>query len=375
MFRPSVWQVTLPTRQTSTEDLRKEVEVLMRSFQPVVEQPVAVLQIPSVTTGVNTAASSVNGDVNVSLPTVPVSTVINSGAPGNAPPPGAAVTTIPVVQTTQTAAGLNNGGPMVATAAPSSSSATVVPVASLPAIVLSAVANATAASVSANGTNGAANGLPSNVSLPTQPSNVPTITVSSPVTVSAPQQQATPVIIQQNKLSAPVASLIANGPSASSLPLPLEVIANGNVGKMVANGDIKLNGAATANGVKILSNGLSNGLSSNGGTTSPSPVTDDVMWSAVNSGGPAVVVEAANTVPVAYVADANAPDVITFASSSSPANNVSVVAAPNGGATTIDTIDYDYLYAAGAGGAAGAGAGAADAVGNARERQLDFCML
>ncbi len=341
-------QLTLPSKPTSAEELRKEVEAMMRSFQPVIDQPVTVLQIPP------SVISSVNGSsVTVSLPTTPVTSLstTNTNSLSNGSP---MVTAIPVVQAA------NSNGNIVATA--NSSSASVVPVASLPAIVLSAVANATAATTN----NGTA------VSLPTQPTDVPTINVSSPVVSNAaPTVAGTPVILQQqqnnNKIGAPIASLIANGPSASSLPLPLEVISNGNLsgGKLLTtNGDLKLNG------VKL--NGVTNGASvtsilSNGGTTSPSPLNDDVMWSAVNSAGPAVVVEAANTLPIAYVADPGSL-FTTNGASNSNAN----------GTASIETIDYDYLYPASTCGS-GVGGGVATndnmIVSSATQRQLDFYAL
>lgn len=375
-------QVTLPTKPTNAEELRKEVEAMMRSFQPVMDQPVAVLQIPSsavissVGNGNSNGIVSTAGGVTVSLPTTPVTNVCSSSSTAlpNGLPSGAVVTAIPVIQSTNA-----GNGTVVATAA---STATVVPVASLPAIVLSAVANATAASVAAN--NGTSNGgtvgvgglPPVTVSLPTQPSDVPTITVSNGGNKS-------------NALSsAPVASLLANGPSASSLPLPIEAINGGQ--RVTLNG--KLNGAV--NHQLVLTSGTE-------GTTSPSPVNDDVMWSAVNSApGPAVVVEAANTVPVAYVQDASSsataqtPAAVVAANGAEFVNinggAISVNGATNGGTvivnggasnggSTIESIDYDYLYSVAAAPSSSAGAnggvnGVAVAV-DARERQLDFCML
>ena len=376
-------QITLPTRP-SAEDLRKEVEAMMQSLQPIVDQPV-VLQIPS------SAISTVNGTCSAQLNgangTMPICT---SSAMTN----GAVVTAIPVIQSTA-----NGNGTVVATAA---STATVVPVASLPAIVLSAVANATAASIAANGpttpTNGVTNGVSANgvtngvtVSLPTQPNNVPTITVPSPVSVSNnqhQQQQQQQVIIQNGngKLNgqnmAPVASLLSSGPSASTLPIPLDILTNGNLNgqtaKLLANGGEFIINGKTSNGingqfpatitVKNIANGTSNGTSTNG-TTSPSPLEhEDVMWSAVNScNGPAVVVEAANTLPVAYVeAGVTAADVISFAASTGV----------NGNTNVIESIDYDYLYPVVAnGGTTNSAVDAVSVVGQARERQLDFCML
>lgn len=355
--------ITLPTRGT-TDELRKEVEAMMRSFQPVEQQPV-VLQIP------NSAISNVNGT------------------------PSAVVTAIPVIQSNV------NGGTVVATAA---STANVVPVASLPAIVLSAVANATAASVAANNASAGLNGLhncittttnsiPITVSLPTQPSDVPTINVTSNVNGDAPVAS---VIIQNNGGRLPPMPLVT-GPSANALPIPIENIissiqvpistsSNGGVTN-VTNGQngvvmsttassappptlssilssgpgvgtpIILSSKTTSNNVAVPASVVTppNSVSSNGGPTSPCNVVEneDVMWSAVNAvaslpsatnAGPPVVVEAVNSLPVVYAE--NVGDVVSFTAAGS-----------------IENIDYDYLYQVSNGEA------------QPRERQLDFCML
>ena len=308
----------VPIARPNTEELRKEVEAMMRSFQPV-EQPV-VLSIPS-----SALTTTVNGSSNS---------------------PSAVVTAIPLIEST------TNGGNAVLSTA--TSTATVVPVASLPAIVLSAVANATAASVAANANglngnvsnglsngvvNGVVNGVNVSVSLPTQPANVPTITVSNNGSPSSLSSCSTPppppVIINPQKMASTI------GPSPCALPLPPEVIAHSLVNGIVktsapvTNGDIVKSTTVTTNGHHV-----------NGGTTSPSPMVvenEDVMWSAASTNGPAVVVEAAHTVPVTYIENVDA----TFATT-----------------TNLESIDYEDLYTA-----------TTSAPTEVRERQLDFSML
>ena len=352
----------------NTEELRKEVEAMMRSFQPV-EQPV-VLHIPS---SAVTASSS------------------SSPSPSRN---NSVVTAIPVIQSA------TNGGNSTTVVA-STTSATVVPVASLPAIVLSAVANATAASVATN--NGVVvNGAPTTVSLPTQPSDVPTINVVTGKTAANSASTTTTSSSINAGNYTPVATLLAAaanpGPSPSSLPLPFEVItSSGGVANGAVNGGptIKLNCSDPPMNGRLLKSAVivTNGVGHNG---SPSPVVEneDVMWSAVNaacaavttsnsssngsngSAGPAVVVEAAN-----YGVDSVVGEVVSFTAAS---------------ANSIESIDYDYLYPAtsingggvsGAGGGSGGGSGGGGGGGivvenggvliasQARERQLDFCML
>jgi hypothetical protein len=78
---------------------------------------------------------------------------------------------------------------------------------------------------------------------------------------------------------------------------------------------------------------------------------EEVMWGSGTSLGPAVVVEAADTVPVTYIESTE----IVYS------------------ATSLDNIDYDYLYPVTA--VTTVPTDTLNAVNNVRERQLEFSML
>ena len=311
--------VTVATRP-NTEELRKEVEAMMRSFQPVVEQPI-VLQAK---TNGNVAASS------------------------------------------QVAA---NGGTVVVTT-PASSNATSTSSAVLPTIVLSAVANATAASVASRSTQQQQQQPVVTLSLPTQPANVPTITVNNQQNQKIPSftsSQPLPLEALINNGSLVVSDGTANGqtlPSirilkANSIVLPSSpVVENEDVMWSAANngaGGGGGGGGGTANGnnsaaVSTRSSSSSSASSASSGS-SASSTTNGATTAAIattNGAGPAVVVEAAHSVPV-YIENVDAN-------------------AFTGSTVNLDNIDYDYLYTTTA-------TNHPTNVTEVRERQLDFCML
>lgn len=271
----------LPTKplpvasRQNTEELRKEVEAMIRSFNPVDQQ--VVVQVSSPPTSVTLSSGLVKSSPNT------------NGMNGNH-------------HHTPSTQGTQNGTGAQTTVITSSSSTN-----NLPAIVLSAVANATAASMAAR--------VNSVVNLPTQPSNVPTITVTAP-----PQPQTLAIVTKTS------AGNMVVQPSAAVQPLPISVITNGNPDSLTLS-DMKTNGSST----------------------SPSPVlleNEDVMWSSASNSGPAVVVEAANSLPVAYIDSSS--EAVSFAAT----------------AATIEAVDFDYLYPV-----------TTTSVPDVRERQLDFNML
>ena len=437
-------QVTLASRP-NTEELRKEVEAMMASFQPV-EQPVVLPLSPSnsiITGSVGQVVTDANGIATIIQHTPPSSVITTPSPPpvgsGHTPPPqqqlvyvngdGSATTsssTPPLLVPTSMGMPMPNGV-LSANAEPLPVSSSATPT-SLPAIVLSAVAKVTAANAAANAvsavkqplppfasghmnggtvttsvaqmpplsmasvsatqqlTNGmvVSNGvgLPPTISLPTNPAPIKVIDVSNAKHTPAPianiisaaqeqqrlqeqQQQQQQVIIQQqpqqqllqqhhlqqhqqqiqlvsengeSQILVPANSLnlaASAAPSASAQPLPIEVIAancvNGNMGFVKADG-------TPFNGFIVNAAPCSD---TNGVTTVID--NEDVMWSA-SVNGPAVVVEATDTVPVTYI---------------------ETVGESNFTANTLENIEYDYLYPT----------TTAAAPTDVRERQLDFCML
>jgi hypothetical protein len=101
---------------------------------------------------------------------------------------------------------------------------------------------------------------------------------------------------------------------------------------MISNGDLVTTSSAPS--LIVSSNSTSSILTSDGSIIE----NEEVMW----GGGPAVVVEAADTVPITYIETADGSY-----------------------AATLDNIDYDILISGGTG----------NGVDVVRERQLDFCML
>ncbi|TRY70026.1 hypothetical protein TCAL_15013 [Tigriopus californicus] len=288
--------ITLPTRP-NTEELRKEVEAMMASFQPVEQQ--VVLQLPNSSPQVVTAIPVIEAKKPA-----PMVVVTANGT-----------TTNFIHSSSISSNTINTNSPSL-----------VGSVGSLPAIVLSAVANVTAANAAANaghGTNSltipisSIQSLQSHKLTPIQAVINGSLPMSLSSAVSQAQQMAItqpPTLTTTPQVSGPLirtkATII---PSASSLPLPIDVIASNCVN---ANLDVKV--------------------------SAPSPVVEneDVMWSA-SANGPAVVVEAANSVPVTYI--------------ESNDSNFSV--------SSLETIEYDYLYQV------------TPSSHEVRERQLDFCML
>ena len=336
--------VTLPQRP-NTEELRKEVEAMMRSFQPV-EQPNITCNGHQINGTTNNNPNSINNLINGTT----TNGTSNGSTNGTSPPPIIIPTSVnggtianSLLCTTSATNGHNNSTTIVqnSPSAPSNiTTSSVVPTTALPSIVLSAVANATAASVAAkaaaaaaaasnnttinnNNNNQSCNNTTNSVSsinLPTQPANVPTITITS-----------------NGNMNGLKGSLV--GPSASSLPLPIEVISNGTVEAILP--DLKSTGSSAS-------------------SSSPSPISilvenEDVMWSAASQQqqngqghiGPAVVVEAAHSLPIAYI---DSIDAATFAATAATIENA--------------TIDFDYLYPA-----------TTVAPSDVRERQLEFSML
>ena len=412
-------KITL-AHKPNTEELRKEVEAMMASFQPV-EQPV-VLHIPN---GVTSVTGTVNGGANKSLVTTAKAGQVINGIPAGVTQ---VVTAIPVMNSSNPTA---NGGTIVASGPPTAASAasagstnggtTVVnngvsnvrPITSLPAIVLSAVASASIASamektkiqqqqqqqqqslpsllgngnavvatsaslVTANGQVALANGngiaatAVDTVTAPgqKQATSVPTITVNAPIVSSTANGSSVHI--------APAA--VSSSPAIQTVLPPIKTVTSstGPLQQQLQQQpqQQQQNGVAAAIGSLSTSNPLpieiiaKNGLSaaaSGRDSKLEALVTEvveneDVMWSA-SANGPAVIVESANAVPISYV-DVSCGDV---------ANGNVNVASVNGATTAFTTanlenIEYDYLYQVGA---TGNGAGGIEV----RERQLDFCML
>lgn len=386
-----------PAHKPNTEELRKEVEAMMASFQPV-EQPV-VLHIPP--------PASVNGfgrQTSCNFVTTAKGELVN-GIPLGVTQ---VVTAIPVMSSCNPTA---NGGTVVATAPPAGTAnggtSSVhnghgvigngqqhIPITSLPAIVLSAVASATVASVQAKTNrqqlhssvmssllNGASviatssslvipnghlaftssNGSNGIVTAPgeRQATSVPTITLNAPIVSTTagglsssgggmivPPHNSTASSVSHSALiktvttSVPVSSStnghghhsvpVSIGNLSTSNPLPIEIVAR----------------------CHATTNGDSNGILQ--GKLLPAIVeNEDVMWSA-SANGPAVIVESANAVPVTYIETVDAVGAGNAAAAFTTAN--------------LESIEYDYLYPVGNGGVT------TNAI-EVRERQLDFCML
>lgn len=277
--------VTLSSKP-NTEELRKEVEAMMRSFQPVSEQPVIV---QPVTANGNGHFVDTNGSSSTSI--------------------------------------ISNDIPV--TSAP------------LPAFVLSAVANATAASIAAKNQN------------------------SSSSTLTTSSSSSVPVVIARGSNSS--SNIV---PSASAMPIPIEVIANGG-GNGATNGGIVnvINAQQLQNNQQslpttiivrtssgnvidpqdILWNGNQSSattLTNTTTTSTPTIIATSDSQEGVSNGAPAVVVEAAHTVPVTFIeCDPSSLGNLTGA------NGVS-----------LENIDYDYLYPT-------------TSNVTTEVRQLDFCML
>ena len=114
-------------------------------------------------------------------------------------------------------------------------------------------------------------------------------------------------------------------PSLSSLPLPLEMLTNGS----------STASTIMAPSILISSDSPTSMLNSDGSIIE----NEEIMWGSGQL-GPAVVVEAADTLPITYIETADGSY-----------------------ATTLDNLDYEILIPGGNG------------VDSVRERQLDFCML
>ena len=398
-------KITL-AHKPNTEELRKEVEAMMASFQPV-EQPV-VLHIPN---GVNSA--TVNGANKSGLVTTAKAEQVINGIPAGVTQ---VVTAIPVMNSANPTA---NGGTIVASGPPavagSTNGATTVvnngvsnvrPITSLPAIVLSAVASATVASVQAK-TKMQQQQQSHTASLPSLLSNGNTVVATSASlvtpnghvalangngivtaldTVTAPgQKQATSV--PTITVNTPIVSSTANGSSvhmaaASSSPAiqttlpPIKTVTSTTAPlqqQQQQQHPQQQNGVAAAAMASL-------------STSNPLPIeiiakchasadpklealvtevveNEDVMWSA-SANGPAVIVESANAVPVSYIETVGC-DVANgggVAIANGSVNHTTAFTTAN-----LENIEYDYLYPVGA---------TSNVAGiEVRERQLDFCML
>ena len=154
------------------------------------------------------------------------------------------------------------------------------------------------------------------------------IMTSRPQQISLPSMESQMLVTTQSegllRTSSPMSSI---GPSLSSQPIPLEMITGSN--RLVTTS------SSPAQGIFISS--ISN--PSIFMTSGPILENKEVMWG--GGLGPAVVVEAADTLPITYIETADGSY-----------------------AALLDAIDYDFLVPSGVNGV--------DAV---RERQLDFCML
>jgi hypothetical protein len=127
------------------------------------------------------------------------------------------------------------------------------------------------------------------------------------------------------RTSSPMSSI---GPSPSSQPIPLEMIAGSN--RLITT-------SSPAQGIFISSSISNPSIFMSGGSLLENK---EVMWGGGGL-GPAVVVEAADTMPITYIETADGSY-----------------------AALLDTIDYDFLVPTGVNGVDGV-----------RERQLDFCMM
>lgn len=374
-----------PTTKPNNEELRREVEAMMASFQP---QPM------STASGVSEPYKTAQPPLVVSLPQMPTLNLVSGGS---------------VAQN-----GLSNGSTGIANG-----------------IKLNQVIR-----------NMPGNGGPVSITLPTIPiqshaqqhstQGVPKLTHPTalpmnplpPMSLILPQEPARISTAEMGQPSTPVSkaplpSLISNGriiktPSSVQLlrrsppPMPAGVhdsmpdlmlptsVHNGYHGNVqlpplpsvltiqqpnkMANklGNMPPGGNPIPMPIESL-NGPRNSVNSDQDSTPPSSIAmddpmemtaeqtavvlenEEIMWSAPMD-GPAVVVEVADTVPVTYITDNQ--------NVTQQANGViTIPVAGTGGeaytANTMDNMEYDYLYAN----------GTSHDNGGVRERQLDFCML
>ncbi len=168
--------------------------------------------------------------------------------------------------------------------------------------------------------------------LPTSTPLPSLIMTSRPQQISLPSMGSQMLVTSQSdgllRTSSPMSSI---APSLSSQPIPLEMITGSNGLVTTSSG---------SPGIFISS--ISSSMISNPSIfMSSGPILEnkEVMWG--GGLGPAVVVEAADTVPITYIETADGSY-----------------------AALLDAIDYDFLMPTSSNGI--------DAV---RERQLDFCMM
>jgi len=414
-------KITL-AHKPNTEELRKEVEAMMASFQPVEQPSRCVLHIPN---GVNSA--TVNGTNGASLVTTAKAEQVINGITQ-------VVTAIPVMNS-----GANptaNGGTIVASGPPAGSTngtTTVVncnmnngmsnvrPITSLPAIVLSAVASATVASVQAktkmqqqqqqqhshtvslpsllsngntvittsaslitpNGHVALANGngiaVANSLDTVTAPgqkqaNSVPTITVNTPIVSST-----------ANNSSLHISPAVSSSPAIQTTLPPIKTVTSTTAPlqqqqpqqqqqqqQQQQHQQQQQNGVALAAigslssssplPIEIIAKCHAAGTVANGDPkleVLPLLENEDVMWSA-SSNGPAVIVESANALPISYIETVGCD----LSNGGVAIANGSV----NGNQVlNLENIEYDYLYPVSA---------TSNVAGiEVRERQLDFCML
>jgi len=155
------------------------------------------------------------------------------------------------------------------------------------------------------------------------------IMTSRPQQISLPSTGSQMLVTTQSegllRTSSPMSSI---GPSPSSQPIPLEMITGSN--RLITT-------SSPAQGIFISSSISNPSFFMSGGSILENK---EVMWGGGGL-GPAVVVEAADTMPITYIETADGSY-----------------------AALLDTIDYDFLVPTGVNGVDGV-----------RERQLDFCMM
>ncbi len=312
--------ITTATTKSNNEELRKEVEAMMASLQPSPQQPNGVTNHQNGTSnGILNGHGIANGgqkQVVLTLPSVPVSLE----------------ETQKVVQKTVTLPAR-------------------VPLPTQPTSIVSTTSNVNGAVV--NGHNGTVitNSLPpsSVVNLVRRtaenghhhPEVAGKIIVTNNSSANPPPSSRPPAaVLNGNGLNLPVPEFIlptTTTSTTSTLSIPIEVITTNNVN----GGTTVVTSAAPGVGVgetRVLEN-------------------EEVMWgggpTGVGSVGPAVVVEAADTVPVAYIEGSE----IVYS------------------ATTLDNIDYDYTTVTGAVGIPTAITTCDGINGRFMERQLEFSAL
>ena len=378
----SIAQPAAAPIKPNNEELRREVEAMMASFQPqpistagaMSNQPPLVVSLPQIPTlnlvsggtvqpnglsngtvqnGVKTTmvnGANVlrnvtnNGPVSIALPTVPVQNMVATSGqsmPKLTPPGALPMNPLPPMNVIlpqepaklTTTESLANGGPLpslisngriiktqnnVQLMRRTPPTMTTNMIESMPDLMLP-VTTATNG-FSNNGANTLAG---TNISLPTLPS---VLTIQQP-----------------NKMMSKL---------GSSLPMPIEAL-----------------------------NGPRNSVASDPDSTPPSSIVmddpsemnadqtvvlenEEVMWSAPH--GPAVVVEVADTVPVTYITPDNQGVM--------QGGMVTSMVHDGYSNTTLDNMEYDYLYP-NTNGAPPSTDQSEHPVVVARERQLDFCML